>query len=116
MNIRPIGKDFEAVCPGCGEVLLLGLGDSVNFRPGPEMDVCGVAIPVPAEILCAACSRRENEGVETCIRFIAPSCSKCGGDLSEADEFEPDFDENGNLTGIVCSGCAEPWRTSCEKD
>lgn len=117
MDIKAIGNHLEAVCVGCGEVLLIGSGEAVNYRMGPPMDVGGVELPTPQGLLCAVCSRRENPGSDVSIKFALMACSGCGAPITEEDEVEPDFDEEGNLKSMLCKDCSEPWRTgSCETE
>jgi len=116
MNIRPIGKDLEAVCAGCGEVMLLMSGDSVNFRIGPEVDLGGMSLPMPEGVLCAACHRKENADseVKVSLKFLSMSCSECGSEIDPNGEFETKLDADGAIDGFVCIGCSEPWRDSCD--
>ena len=115
MKIRPIGRDFEATGSGCGEVMLVMEGDSVNFRMGPPVDIGGVSIPMPQAVLCVACHRKENSSADLSIKFVSLYCTGCGRTLTPEDDFEPEVDEDGDLKRIVCSDCLEPWRTgSCE--
>jgi hypothetical protein len=111
IEIKPVGNHLEAVCSGCGEVLLIGSGDSVNFRLGAAMEVGGVNLPMPEAILCSVCSRNEGDGTEATMKFLPMVCSHCGADLSDC-ESPPNFelDDNGECSGVLCSDCSEPWR------
>lgn len=111
MDIRPVGNDLEAVCAGCGEVLLIGSGDSVNYRMGPPMEVGGIMLPMPSAILCHACSKKENPDMSLSMKFAILVCADCGEALEEEDEFNPELDENGNLKKVLCRRCSELWRT-----
>lgn len=116
MDIRPIGKDLEAVCAGCGEVMLLMSGDSINFRMGSPVDMGGVSLPMPEGVLCAACNRKENHqsSVEVSLKFLRLSCSDCGREIDPEDDFETKLDAEGGVRGFICIRCSEPWRESCE--
>lgn len=120
MDIKSIGNHLEAVCSVCGEVLLIGGGDSVNFRPGPSVEVGGMEIPMPDAILCSVCSRKEGDGTQATIKFVQLVCSCCGRDFSDGEsvpDFEPEFDEKGEFKGVFCSDCSEPWRRGeCQED
>lgn len=111
MKIKPVGDHLEAVCSGCGEVLLIGSGDVVHYRRGPSAELGGVSLPMPEGILCSACNRRENPDSDMSIKFALLSCSGCGAPITEEDEVEPEFDEEGNLKTMFCKDCSEPWRT-----
>ena len=89
MKIRPIGRDFEATCSGCGEIMLVMEGDSVNFRMGPPVDIGGVSIPMPQAVLCVACHRKENSSADLSIKFVSLYCTGCGRTLTPEDDFEP---------------------------
>lgn len=116
MEFKSVGEDLEAVCCGCGEPLLISSGDTVNFRAGDAMDVMGVEVPMPSGLLCAKCSREENGDEVLSIRFARLACSCCGAELSEENS-NVQFDEDGNLEGMVCFDCSEPWRKSlCQED
>lgn len=115
-GFRPVGEDLEGVCCGCGEALLISSGDVVNFRAGNTMDVMGVEVPVPAGLLCSKCSREENGDDVLSIKFARLVCASCGVELSE-DNSRPEFDEGGELKGMMCFDCSEPWRRSlCQED
>lgn len=116
MDIRPIGKDLEATCAGCGEVMLLMSGDSVNFRFGPEVDLGGFSLPMPDGVLCAACHRKENadSDIKVSMKLLSMSCSECGREINIDDEFESKLDDDGGVNGFVCVECSEPWRESCK--
>jgi hypothetical protein len=105
MKINPVGNYLEVSCSECGEALLIGSGDSVNLRWSESP----ASAPMPDEILCAVCGRKEGGGAEATIRFFRLVCSCCGGDMS-ADDPIPDFDENGDIKDFFCSECSEPWR------
>lgn len=110
MQIKPIGSHLEAVCSGCGEVLLVGANEPVNFRMGGTENVCGVEVPMPEGLLCAVCNRRENGDARFSMRFASVVCPSCGGGIGDSG-FEPQFDENGEINGFLCGGCQETWRT-----
>lgn len=116
MDIRPIGDDLEAVCVGCGEVMLLMSGDAVDVRIGPSANVGGIAMPRPQGLLCSACNRKENSGstVRVSLKFFNMSCADCGKEIDPNDDFDTKMDDEGEISGVVCSDCSEPWRGSCE--
>lgn len=115
LGMRPAGRDIEAVCCGCGEPLLISSGDTVHFRAGGTMDVMGVEVPMPSGLLCAACDRKENAGEALSVKFVQMVCSSCGAELSPENS-ELEFGEGGDLKGMVCSDCSEPWRRSLCQD
>lgn len=116
MEFKAVGDDIEAVCCGCGEVLLISSGDTVNFRAGEKMNVMGIEVPMPSGLLCARCSKVENGLDNLSVKFARMVCSSCGSDLSPENS-EPEFGEDGELKGMVCFDCSEPWRKSlCQED
>lgn len=109
MEIKPVGSYLEVACSECGEPLLIGSGDSVNLKLG-ELSVVAA---VPGEILCFVCSRKQVGGTGATIKFLRLVCSCCGRDMSTdggIPEFDPEIDENGEVSGVFCSDCSEPWR------
>jgi hypothetical protein len=116
MELNPVGDELEAVCCGCGEALLISSGDTVNFRAGDTMNVMGIEVPMPAGLLCARCNREENGRESLSVKFTKMVCSSCGSELSP-DNIEPEFGEDGDIKGMICFDCFEPWRRSlCQED
>lgn len=106
MNIKPVGNDLESECVGCGEPLLIGEGDSLNFRMGYSE---GIEMPMPEGLLCAACNKQENGDEELIVKFNRARCQECGIDYDPEIEFTPSLDEQGNICGFVCENCSSPW-------
>lgn len=113
LEINPVGDDLEAVCCGCGEPLLISSGDAVNFRAGETVNIMGIEVPVPAGLLCSVCDKKENGEARLSVKFASMVCSSCGAELSPENS-EPEFGEDGELKGMVCVDCSEPWRRSCQ--
>jgi len=109
VDIKFIGSHLEASCSGCGEVLLVGPDEDVDFRSCRTQNLGGVEVPTPDGLLCAACSKNENGSARQTIRFTPMVCLCCGEGIKD-EGFEPDFDESGDLRGFFCKECSEPWR------
>jgi hypothetical protein len=101
MELKKVGSDFEAKCVGCGEILLLGEGEEINFRAGSK-ELDGFGIPMFEGFLCGVCNKRENGGIQFSVTFRKAECSRCG---RETESGEPDVDENGILRGVICPEC-----------
>jgi hypothetical protein len=108
LGIRPAGRDMESFCCACGEPLLISPGDVVHFKRGGELNIMGMAVPMPQGLLCSVCNKQENGEEGLTVKFARLACSICGEDLR--GDLEPEFDDEGNLKEMFCEGCSEPWR------
>lgn len=99
MKLRQVGSDLEAMCEGCGEILLICEGDSLNFRLGDD--------GMPAGFLCSVCNKVENGDMTNVARIGRLRCTCCGRDLDPVeDSFEPHQNEEGFIDGAVCQECS----------
>jgi hypothetical protein len=99
MQLRQVGNDLEAMCEGCGEILLICDGDSLNFRLGPD--------GIPSGFLCSVCNKNENGDTQNVAKIGRLKCMCCERDLDpENESFEPHHDEEGMMDGAVCQECS----------
>jgi hypothetical protein len=101
MEIKQIGEFLEVECCGCGECLLIGEGDRVNFRTEPDSYL-------PSGFLCAVCYKHEDPTEQQSVEFRRHNidgCLVCGKSNDESGEFQRLSDENGNGCGLICPDC-----------
>ena len=107
MNIKEVGSDFETVCAGCGEPLLMSDGDVLNFRMSEAEGADFEGFPMFGGFLCAVCNKRENPDSQLTVTFGRLACKECGRELNPDIEFTTVTDDVGNVKGMICCGCSE---------
>lgn len=106
MKLNQVGEYIETECLGCGETLLIGSGDSLNFRMGTKEDM-----PFPEGFLCSVCNKKENGDNDLVVKLQRMCCMECGVDLDINSPCQVVLDDDGEPKGMVCEDCeGESWR------
>jgi hypothetical protein len=107
MKLNQVGDHIESECVGCGEPLLIGSGDSLNFRMGIKD-----GMPFPEGFLCSLCNKNENKEDQLFVKLQRMCCMECGIDLDVTSPCRFVLDEDGEPKGMVCEDCeeGESWK------
>lgn len=100
MQIKQMGEFLEVECCSCGECLLIGDGDKINFRSNGDEE--------PQGFLCAVCYKDENPSGEQSLifkRHIVHGCMVCNKEYDPNAGFQNLTDDNGDVCGVICPDC-----------
>lgn len=106
---------LEIKCDDCGEPLLVGHGEKINYRVvdlsgNNESDLCELPNHFSLKFLCSVCNKQDDPDQIRLISvvnsglFSEPFCNICG--KKEFVSLFLEMDLNGNFTHI-CENCRD---------